>query len=168
MQEKYTIYMLFREISKLDFSRTFPLTQKYGIHPGQLPIFRILAKYESLSQGEIAKRLRITPASMTTTLNRLEAAGFIAKQKDATDKRRTVITLTKNGMKLNKDITAAVKEIEFSFTDGFSSEETEVLSSYLQRIKENLLRGSNPQNRLGVPPSHHCLPKNFNKEEGNC
>lgn len=159
MQEKYTIYMLFREITKLNFSRAFPLTQKYGIHPGQLPIFRVLANEGCMAQGELAKILRITPATMTTSLNRLEASGFIAKQKDSSDKRRTVIALTPTGMKLSQDIATMVHDLELSFTKGFSKEELTHLETYLQQIKENLLQESSTDDTLHI----HCLPKNYNK-----
>ena len=156
MQEKYTIYMLFREIIKLDFARTFPLMQKYGIHPGQMPIFRVLANTGRLAQGELAKILHITPATMTTSLNRLAAAGFVAKQKDPADKRRTVIALTPSGKKLSRDITTAVNDLEMSFTKDFTEEELKHLQIYLQQIKENLLQN------LGTDDPLHtdCLSKN--------
>jgi DNA-binding MarR family transcriptional regulator len=56
-----------------------------------------LATAGSLTPHQLANRIAITPSSVTSLLDRLEAAGLAARSAHPTDRRKTVITLTEHG-----------------------------------------------------------------------
>ena len=50
-----------------------------------------------LSQTELAKRARVETQTMSRTIERLEREGFVARESDARDRRRHVVTRTAAG-----------------------------------------------------------------------
>ncbi|NYJ75521.1 MarR family transcriptional regulator [Allobranchiibius huperziae] len=50
-----------------------------------------------LGPRELAERLGLTPSTVTSLLDRLEAAGFARREAHPTDRRKSVITLTAAG-----------------------------------------------------------------------
>jgi DNA-binding MarR family transcriptional regulator len=50
-----------------------------------------------LSQTDLARRARVETQTMSRTIERLEREGFIARQADAADRRRQVVTRTDAG-----------------------------------------------------------------------
>ncbi len=49
------------------------------------------------SQRELATALRVTPQTMSATLERLEQAGYVERSRDPDDRRRTLCSLTERG-----------------------------------------------------------------------
>jgi len=47
--------------------------------------------------GELAEHLGVTASTMSITLKRMEAAGFILREKDPSDRRVTNVRLTEKG-----------------------------------------------------------------------
>lgn len=47
--------------------------------------------------GQIARRLRVTPAVVTGLLDRLEQRGYVRRQTDPSDRRRLLVVLTATG-----------------------------------------------------------------------
>ena len=54
--------------------------------------------------GELGTRLRLDSGTLTPLLKRLEQAGFVRRERDATDERRVVVTLTPEGDRLQDDL----------------------------------------------------------------
>jgi DNA-binding MarR family transcriptional regulator len=50
-----------------------------------------------LSQTELARRARVEAQTMSRTIERLEREGFVAREQDAADRRRHVVTRTDAG-----------------------------------------------------------------------
>jgi DNA-binding MarR family transcriptional regulator len=49
------------------------------------------------SQRELASALRVTPQTMSATLERLEQVGYIERSRDPDDRRRSLCRLTEKG-----------------------------------------------------------------------
>lgn len=66
----------------------------------QLVAIRVLSNLElsgDLRVGELASREVISQPAMTTTLNRLEADGLVARRPDPSDARASIVSLTPAG-----------------------------------------------------------------------
>lgn len=85
-----------------------------------------------LAQQQVADRLEIDRSDLVKVLDRLEAAGWITRARDATDRRRHVLSLTGSGR-------AAVSEAE-AITDAVTQELLEALSEPEQGTLLRLLR----------------------------
>ena len=87
---------------------------------------------------ELAKRVSLGKSTLTSTLDRLEAAGQVVRVRSGNDRRKILIELTpKNKMlhKLYEDVSAEAAKV---FYTGFSREEAEQFESYLARVLANL------------------------------
>ena len=67
---------------------------KIGLNATDLNCLNILSFSGSMTAGELAKATGLTTASITGVVDRLEAAGFVTRERDATDRRRVVVSIT--------------------------------------------------------------------------
>jgi DNA-binding MarR family transcriptional regulator len=66
---------------------------RIGINATDLNCLNILSFSGQLTAGELARATGLTTASITGVVDRLEAAGFVRRERDATDRRRVVVHL---------------------------------------------------------------------------
>jgi DNA-binding MarR family transcriptional regulator len=66
---------------------------KIGINGTDLNCLNILSFSGSLTAGELARATGLTTASITGVVDRLEAAGFVSRERDTSDRRRVVVTI---------------------------------------------------------------------------
>jgi len=93
----------------LNFSRFEVLALLSFTREGELPL------------GKLGARLQVHPASVTNTINRLEADGFVRRRPHATDRRTTLAVLTHEGRQRAERGAAALAAIGFGL-DGMSSD----------------------------------------------
>lgn len=105
------------------------------VHPWFL---KELAKSPGCSQKELSKMLHITPASVTGSIQKAEASGYIRRELDPNDLRRTNVFLTDKGVELLDKVDDLITEISDTFLQGFTEDEKETLTNYFQRMSENL------------------------------
>ena len=109
-----------------------------GIHRTQHRILMHLAKHERLpSQKELAEHLEVTPAAVTLAIKQIEQDGYI-KRTLGKDSRFYEIEITERGRELVALTRALFSETDSIMFEGFSEEELEEFSSYLERIQRNI------------------------------
>lgn len=65
--------------------------------------------------SDIARDLKVAPTSFTPTLDRLEAAGLIARSPHASDRRSVVISLTPEAKKFRQAVDQAIGNAEVRY-----------------------------------------------------
>lgn len=86
------------------------------------------------SPSELALAIGITPAAMTTSLDRLEALGHARRSPHHADRRRIVVTATDESRRIiMAEIMSMVRDIE-TVADDFSPEELETVTRFLDRV----------------------------------
>lgn len=73
------------------------IAEHYGTRVPETLAMSHLRGRGTLSPRELADRLGLTPSTVTSLLDRLEAAGFAQRTAHLTDRRKTVVTLTEAG-----------------------------------------------------------------------
>lgn len=115
--------------------RFFSECGMFNGHPFMLLLIRHRA---GITPAEIAREMEITPASVTVSLKRMEAAGLLRRETDAADRRVVHLSLTDAGVALD-DRCRAGKEFAAEATfRGFTAEEMAVLDGFLDRMYRNL------------------------------
>jgi DNA-binding MarR family transcriptional regulator len=66
---------------------------RVGINATDLGCLNILSFSGRMTAGELARATGLTTASITGVVDRLEAAGFVSRERDPADRRRVVITI---------------------------------------------------------------------------
>jgi MarR family transcriptional regulator, organic hydroperoxide resistance regulator len=128
-------------------SRVHQLIEALGLYRGQPPVLRALWEREGPTQTELAEQLKITPATMTKMLQRMEKAGFIQRKTDTADQRVSRVYLTETGRTVQKDVEAVFRQIEAETFGNFTNEEQELLRRFLLQIRENLVAATGEQPR---------------------
>jgi len=91
-----------------------------GVYPGQDYLLETLAEEDGLHVGEIARRLKIEVPTVVRTVQRLEAAGFVRRDRDPKDQRRSLVLLTDRGRAVTPAVRAALDAAGAAATTGFS------------------------------------------------
>lgn len=131
--------LLFANIAHLHHHRVHQLLEGLGLYRGQPPVLRALWEQEGLTQSELAERMKITPATMTKMLQRMEKTGFIKRKADSDDQRVSRVYLTETGRSVQKDVETLFRQIEEETFENFSQEELDLLRRFFLQIRENLL-----------------------------
>lgn len=111
-----------------------------GIHHSQHRVLVHLARRggEPPSQKELAERLGVSPAAVTTLLQRLEKEGYISRAITDEDNRRHEIRITERGLAKVLEGREIFESIDHAMFEGFSEEEMATLISFMERIDQNL------------------------------
>ena len=113
-----------------------PLLEPLNLTYPQYVVMMTLWGKDALSISEIAQITRISNATLTPLLKRLEANGFIERRTIETDERQKLIVLTNSGKILAKKAKKA-SELALCAT-GLSEKDVNKLMSLSHQIKKNL------------------------------
>ncbi len=112
------------------------LVKKIGLTGPQLFIVKELALNEDITPGTLAKYMSISQATITSMIDRLEAKGYVRRQRDVFDRRKVKIVLLEPGKEvLKKNPSLLQEDFVRKFEELKPWEQTLILSS-LQRISE--------------------------------
>jgi DNA-binding MarR family transcriptional regulator len=109
-----------------------------GLYRGQAFIMGVLWQEEGLTQSELAERTHVQPATMTTTLQRMESAGLVERRSDPDDQRLSRVYLTEEGHTFKEPVTRLWQAVEDRTFRGFSMEERVLMRRFLFHIIANL------------------------------
>ncbi|MVA58854.1 MarR family winged helix-turn-helix transcriptional regulator [Agrobacterium vitis] len=110
-----------------------------GLYSGQEGVVLLLAEEEGLTPGLLAQRLGVKAPTMTRTIGRMEAQGFVERRGSDADGRQTKVFLTPIGRATVEKIADANAAVERQATRGLSSKQVKVLMKLLAAIDANLL-----------------------------
>lgn len=133
--------LLINQVLHLYVQRSMQLFRNLDIHPGQAGMLWALKCNDGLSQKELAKKMGITPPSITVMIKKLEAEQFIEKHQDKMDQRVTRIYITDKGRKIAAYMDEVLEKLEQEAFANMSGEEIMLLRRLLLQMKENLLDG---------------------------
>jgi DNA-binding MarR family transcriptional regulator len=117
----------------------------HGLYAGQEMVILSLAEADGKSPGVIAAELGVRAPTITKTVNRLMAQGFVEKRDNGSDGRRTEIALTARGQETLASIRQATAGVEQALLAGLSGKETRQLAKLLKKLEENVSETTTPQ-----------------------
>lgn len=80
-----------------------PALRRIGLTYPQYLVMLVLWEQEPQTVGALGSRLHLDSGTLTPLLKRLEASGFVSRQRDPQDERRVRVTLTGKGHDLRQD-----------------------------------------------------------------
>ena len=101
-------------------------------------ILYVLWQSDGIPISELSKQTGLATTTLTSMLDRMEAAELIYRDRGDKDRRKIRIYLTEKARGLEQDYNAVSEEISNIYYKGFSEQEIEQLESYLQRVLENV------------------------------
>ncbi len=144
MDTHESLEAIFHAASRLLVRREMTLRREsgyYGRHfsesPGQRRILALLRLKSPVSQKELLDVCGIRPASLSELLNKMENAGYISREKDETDKRSVLVSLTDAGRKAADEWEADSSGDGSGIFDCLTGEEKNQLSAILHKLISN-------------------------------
>lgn len=109
-----------------------------GLYPGQDGVVQLLAQEDGQTPGALAQQLGVKAPTMTRTIGRMEAQGFVQRRTDDRDGRLTKVYLTDEGRGSLARIEDATQACEAQAVQGLSGKELKTLVKLLGVIEGNL------------------------------
>lgn len=93
---------------------------------------------EIASQRELAEALRVSPATIATSLKSLERLGYVEKRADEQDCRRNRVLITEKGKAAVKQCFELFDEIDRRMMEGISQQEQQTFIRLQKKVLDNL------------------------------
>jgi MarR family transcriptional regulator, organic hydroperoxide resistance regulator len=110
-----------------------PVLRELGLTYPQYLVMLTLWEGAPQSVGDIGERLYLDSGTLTPLLKRLEAAGLVSRERDATDERRVLVTLTKAGRALKLQ----AKKVPATLARGLNLQPSQVIE--LRRTVDDMI-----------------------------
>lgn len=128
------VLIAIRRVIRAVYLHSRKLNQSYSLTGPQALVLKEIVARKRISPGELAKQISLSQATITDIVKRLEKRGLVTRVRDAKDRRKVLLEITKDGKALIK---AAPPLLQEQFIERFSKlqdwEQTLLLSS-LQRV----------------------------------
>lgn len=119
-------------------SRLDDLLRPAGITALQYTALTVLERGQHLTAAQLARNSFVTTQSMSDLVGALERRGLISRERDTTDRRRVMLTLTPAGRQLLAEQAEPVAALEARMVAGLTSDEVETFRAALNRSRAAL------------------------------
>lgn len=116
------------------------MIRRLGITGPQRLVIRLLGQFPGASPGELAKLLRLHPATVSGVLKRLERRRLVMRVSDPWDGRKSQIRLTRKGEALDKPDADTVESAIGRVLSRLPRRHVELARRVLTALEEELTR----------------------------
>ncbi|WP_035967495.1 homoprotocatechuate degradation operon regulator HpaR [Bradyrhizobium sp. YR681] len=140
-----------RQVPMRDFSRSLPMSllrareavmrqfrpnlREHGLTEQQWRILRALASIEAAEVTELARTAFLLGPSLSRILRDLEARNLIERQTAKTDQRRSMVSISKEGVKLMASVAPSSEAIYAEITRRFGARKLAELQEMLGQLE---------------------------------
>lgn len=110
-----------------------------GLTPAQWQTLAHLRRNEGINQGALAQILEVQPITLSRLIDRLEAAGWVERRPDPSDRRAVRLFLTDGAQPILDRIRAVAMDTVADAMVGIPDAEQEHIINTLLTVRENLL-----------------------------
>jgi len=109
----------------------------FGLTFARFELLRLLAftRQGQLPLGKLGVRLQVHPTSITSAVDRLEAQGFVERQRHPTDGRTTLAAITRAGRRTVERATTVLND-EVFVDLGLSQSDADALYRLLEKVRD--------------------------------
>ena len=130
-------------LHRLDLERRQLMRPKFlelglTVGEGQPRILDCLLDREELTQRELADLCMFDVTTMSRTLDKMEQAGLIQRNKNPVSRRSHLIRLTEKGKEKGKQVREEFAWLDGTLQKGLTREELETVYGILEKIEKNL------------------------------
>ncbi|WP_345241713.1 MarR family transcriptional regulator [Pontibacillus salipaludis] len=112
--------------------------REHDLTMAQSKVLYFLSEHGEQAQGDMQKRLYIKGSSMNGLVDSLLKKELIHKRQSPDDRRTKLISLTDKGSEIEGQLWSLIDGIEKQLGEGFTTEEQQVIISWLKKMKHNV------------------------------
>lgn len=113
-----------------------PYFKPLGITYTQYIVFMVLWEHESISVGELSKKLYLDSGTLTPLLKKLEKEGYVERRRSEQDERMVIVSITEKGRLLEEKAADIPKKIGACVN--LTPEEAKLLYRILYKLLDNI------------------------------
>ena len=129
-----------KQISGRIFNKKLKNYDLKDLNTAQGRIIFSLWQNDNIPIGELARQTALGKTTLTSMLIRLEQKGYIIRNTDEKDKRKTLIALSEKSRSIEGRHEAVSKEMTLLFYEGLSENQIDEFERTLKRILSNLVK----------------------------
>ena len=126
-------------ICRLNRGFMHSLWDELGLYRGQPFLLAVLWESEGITHSELARRMHVSPATVTNMIKRMEKSGLLERRPDPADQRVSHVHLTDAGRAIRERVDQRWRELETRVFGSFSPQELETLGTLLERVRTELV-----------------------------
>ncbi len=130
---------LLHDVARLRSAAFDQMMREHGITRAQWLVLAFLYREDGPTQAELADRLSLGRVSLGGIIDRLEAAGWVRRERDTSDRRANRIRLTDQVRGVQRRMQHGVDALDTISLEGLSQRRIDGLIDTLFIIKRNLL-----------------------------
>lgn len=133
--------------------------ESLGLYRGQHRLISTLGNADGLTHSELAEALRISNATVSKMVQRMEQHGFVERCQDQHDQRVSRVFLTDKGHSIHQQMDKMFVQLQKDELEGFSDEEVDQLMVLLEKLNSNFLKY--------LPQNIHNTKKHRSQQQNN-
>lgn len=107
-----------------------------GLSASDMKTIDTLSRFGSLTAGELAQRIGLATASVTSLIDRLERKGWVRRVRDPKDRRVVIVEPIRDRAIKADAFFATLRPTFESLADSYSDEQLETILDFLRRSAE--------------------------------
>jgi MarR family transcriptional regulator, organic hydroperoxide resistance regulator len=125
--------------ANLAFGRAYrPILEEFGLTYTQYIALIVLWEEGSQSVSALGEKMFLESNTLTPILKKLEAMGFVQRQRDPADERQVLVSLTDAGRRLRKDVMC----VNLFDATGLTAKEFTSLQKGTVKLRDNLIKAT--------------------------
>lgn len=126
---------LIRRAHQLAVAEFMEANRAHDVTPVQYALLAALAQSpDDVDQVTLAQRAALDTSTAASTLDRMEAKGWIERRADPGDKRRRVLHITRAGAKFFKSVSVSVAQAQKAILAPLTAAEQKTLGALLTKL----------------------------------
>lgn len=137
-EKEMSIVNIMNQITHMEMNCASQSLKQYDLKPWQAAMFFSLHQNSGMSQRELAKKMKLTPSTITSGIKKMEKQGLIERRPDEQDQRIMRLYLTEKAENCLEQVWDVINKTEEMLVSGFSIEEKILLRRFLLQMLDNL------------------------------
>lgn len=142
-----------RQTNRMSESYMQSKLARHDVQLGMWYLLRTLWIEDGLTQRELSRRVGISEPTTLEQLRKMEKGGLVARHRDPTDGRKTLVSLSSKGTRLKNSLLKYVHEMNEVAFRNFTKNEIIMLKQLLGKVRRNF-REHSPSNKITQNADH--------------
>lgn len=109
------------------------VADRFDLHTTDLEVLDLLTMEGRALAGDIARATGLTPGATTALIDRLEKAGYVKREADERDRRRTVVVVQKDAIEPIARVYGPMQQRMYALWSEYSEDELRLITDFLAR-----------------------------------
>jgi DNA-binding MarR family transcriptional regulator len=153
--EEWPIGQLFGAASRLSLPVVWRIIGQHGMSPLGFFLLRLLVVEDGLRPSEVARRLVVTPATITSVVDTLERDGHVRRERSHRDRRGVMLRITDSGRRLLAEKSGPIRRDLGSVFDIVDEGDEPAVRRFLLNLIKKFENYGNPEDHPDCEAKGH-------------